>query len=504
MATKTSHTPPFQRHHSVVMLDNDDAMRIVKADLANLTMQAKGDRKEELKDHLAGFEQLYGRFLYKRRVGNGIIWNEIQKLPQGAVRSYATITQAHDSMAKELLSKLVVLKLNGGLGTSMGCVGPKSLISVRNDTTFLDLTVLQIEHMNRKYGTDVPLVLMNSFNTHADTERIRFKYERRVNLYMFQQSYYPRVLLETLRPFPEKFNLQDGCWYPPGHGDIYVSLKRSGLLEKFLAEGKEYIFISNIDNLGATVDLGILNFLLSSLEGPEPCEFVMEVTDKTRSDVKGGTLIHYQDKLHLLELAQVPKDHIDEFKSISKFKVFNTNNLWAGLRAIDRLLSSGNLFMDVIINRKSLEGGITVLQLETAAGAAIKNFKGATGINVPRTRFLPVKKTSDLLVVMSNLFTMAYGTLKMNPARTYPSLPVVKLGDQHFMKVREFLSRFDSIPDMLELDHLTVSGDVTFGKHVSLKGTVIIIANHGDRIDIPAGSCLENKIVSGNLRILDH
>ena len=53
------------------------------------------------------------------------------------------------------------------------------------------------------------------------------------------------------------------------------------------------------------IRVGILNFLLSSLPGPEPCEFVMEVTDKTRSDVKGGTLIHYQDKLHLLELAQV-------------------------------------------------------------------------------------------------------------------------------------------------------------------------------------------------------
>ncbi|KTG04761.1 hypothetical protein cypCar_00023721, partial [Cyprinus carpio] len=70
--------------------------------------------------------------------------------------------------------------------------------------------------------------------------------------------------------------------------------------------------------------------------------------------------------------------------------------------------------------------------------------------------------------------------------------------------VQEYLTRFESIPDMLELDHLTVSGDVTFGKQVSLKGTVIIIANHGDRIDIPAGSMLENKIVSGNLRILDH
>ena len=72
------------------------------------------------------------------------------------------------------------------------------------------------------------------------------------------------------------------------------------------------------------------------------------------------------------------------------------------------------------------------------------------------------------------------------------------------IQVKEFLSRFSSIPDILELDHLTVSGDVTFGKRVSLKGTVIIIANHGDRIDIPDGAILENKIVSGNLRILDH
>lgn len=105
---------------------------------------------------------------------------------------------------------------------------------------------------------------------------------------------------------------------------------------------------------------------------------------------------------------------------------------------------------------------------------------------------------------------------------------VVEASRGEHLQVQEFLSRFDSIPDMLELDHLTVSGDVTFGKNVSLKvrrsgagspsreallltpvcssiqGTVIIIANHGDRIDIPAGAVLENKIVSGNLRILDH
>ena len=71
--------------------------------------------------------------------------------------------------------------------------------------------------MNKKHGSNVPLVLMNSFNTHSDTERIRFKYERRVDLHMFQQSYYPRVLKETLRPYPEKIDLQDGR-YGRGRG----------------------------------------------------------------------------------------------------------------------------------------------------------------------------------------------------------------------------------------------------------------------------------------------
>ncbi len=74
-------------------------------------------------------------------------------------------------------------------------------------------------------------------------------------------------------------------WYPPGHGDIYASFYNSGLLEQLIAEGKEYIFVSNIDNLGATVDLPILNHLVSQPNGKR-CEFIMEVTDKTRADVK--------------------------------------------------------------------------------------------------------------------------------------------------------------------------------------------------------------------------
>lgn len=153
---------------------------------------------------------------------------------------------------------------------------------------------------------------------------------------------------------------------------------------------------------------------------------------------------------------------------------------------------------------KSLDNGLNVIQLETAVGAAMKSFEGGLGISVPRSRFLPVKKTSDLLLVMSNLYSLRNGSLVMSPQRMFPTTPLVKLGDNNFSKVKAFLSRFATIPDLIELDHLTVSGDVTFGRDVSLKGTVIIIANHGDRIDIPSGAVLENKIVSGNMRILDH
>lgn len=132
-------------------------------------------------------------------------------------------------------------------------------------------------------------------------------------------------------------------------------------------------------------------------------------------------------------------------------------------------MKNEQLDLEIIVNNKTLDNGLNLIQLETAVGAAMKIFNGGIGINVPRSRFLPVKKTSDLLLVMSNLYTLNYGSLVMSPQRMFPTTPLVKLGDNHFAKVREFLSRFATIPDILELDHLTVSGDVTFGRSVSLK-----------------------------------
>ena len=283
-----------------------------------------------------------------------------------------------------MLDHLVVIKLNGGLGTSMGCSGPKSIIPVRNDLTFLDLTVQQIEYLNKKYDANVPLVLMNSFNTDEDTMKIIRKYSGfNVSIKTFNQSRYPRINKESLMPIARSYSTEDDieAWYPPGHGDFYQAFSNSGLLDEFVAQGKKHCFISNIDNLGATVDLNILNMCLNQNR-----EFVMEVTDKTRADVKGGTLIQYEGKLRLLEAAQVPKEHTEDFKSVKKFNVFNTNNLWISLPAIQRVVVENTLDMEIIVNPKQLNGGLNVYQLETAVGAAMKCFDNASGINVPRSR----------------------------------------------------------------------------------------------------------------------
>lgn len=373
----------------------------------------------------------------------------------------------------------------------MGCTGPKSVIEVRNGLTFLDLIVIQIENLNNKYGSSVPLLLMNSFNTHDDTQKIVEKYSKsNVQIHTFNQSQYPRLVVEDFSPLPSKGQTGKDGWYPPGHGDVFPSLKNSGKLDLLLSQGKEYVFIANSDNLGAVVDLKILQHLIQKKN-----EYCMEVTPKTLADVKGGTLISYEGRVQLLEIAQVPDQHVNEFKSIEKFKIFNTNNLWVNLNAIKRLVEADALKMEIIPNPKEVDG-VKVLQLETAAGAAIRFFNNAIGINVPRSRFLPVKATSDLLLVQSDLYTLQDGFVTRNSARKNPENPSIELGPE-FKKVGSYLSRFKSIPSILELDSLKVSGDVWFGAGVALKGKVTITAKSGVKLEIPDNAVIANKDING-------
>lgn len=456
------------------------------------------DKQSQFETEMDLFFSLFRRYLIDKSSETFLDWDKVKSPSPEEVVQFRDLKDTGSNS----LSKLAVLKLNGGLGTSMGCVGPKSLIEVRDGNTFLDLAVRQIEYLNRAHEADVPLLLMNSFNTDEDTAKIIKKYQgHRVQVRTFNQSRFPRIFKDSLLPVPQSYNDHLEAWYPPGHGDLFESLVNSGELDALLEQGREILFVSNGDNLGATVDTKILNHMLET-----GAEYIMELTDKTRADVKGGTLVNYEGQIRLLEIAQVPNEHVEDFKSIKKFKYFNTNNLWINLRAIKRLVESDSIKVEIIPNNKTISQGssdINVLQLETAVGAAIKYFNKAHGVVVPRSRFLPVKTCSDLLLVKSDLFYLKHGALCLDPIREGYANPLIKLGS-HFKKVSNFQSRIPYMPKILELDHLTITGNVSLGKNVTLKGTVIIVCNDGDKINIPNGSVLENVVVTGNLTILEH
>ncbi|CAG9856697.1 unnamed protein product [Phyllotreta striolata] len=483
---------------------NTSKIEDFQRELETIIGTTSGVHQQDQKRQFLEYLKLFTRFVETK--GNVIQWNKIKFLTDDMIVKYDNLEEPNTHQ-QEMLEKIVIVKLNGGLGTSMGCSGPKSQIVIKNKQTFLDLTIEQIKHLNSKYNTKIPLVFMNSFNTNDQTDKVLNSMRNSgIALYSFNQSCYPRISKETLMPVVKTGNVEefhDG-WYPPGHGDFYTSFWESGLLHKLIDEGKQYCFVSNVDNLGATMDLRILSLLVSDCFRCNIPEFVMELTDKTRADVKGGTLIEYDGKMCLLEIAQVPDEHVNDFKSIKFFKYFNTNNLWIDLKAIDRLVRENQLNMDIIVNNKSLATGEKVVQLETAIGAAMKFFDNGIGINVPRSRFLPVKKTSDLILIMSNIYEVQNGTLVVSSKRTFPTLPTLSLDEKYFKNVDQALKRFQSIPDMLDLDLLIVTGDVSFGKGVVLKGTVVIIANEGGKIFVPGGAVLENNIVEGDLKISNY
>lgn len=216
-----------------------DSINQLSTELDKLSLTCKNEEeKKHFLSEARGFKDLFEKFI----VGNeAIVWDKIQPLPDEAVCRYGTLDDPPPEIIREMLNQLVVVKLNGGLGTSMGCTGPKSVIPVRNDLTFLDLTVQQIEKLNKTYDADVPLVLMNSFNTHNDTQKLLRKYAGfRVAIFTFMQSRYPRINKETLMPISTSLNSNPEDWYPPGHGDFYQSFFESNLLDDFLKAGTQF------------------------------------------------------------------------------------------------------------------------------------------------------------------------------------------------------------------------------------------------------------------------
>ena len=387
-----------------------------------------------------------------------------------------SLDQLHKTMtpSAESLQKLVVIKLNGGLGTSMGLSRAKSLIKIKNNKSFLEIIADQIRYFRKKYNVDIPLILMDSFNTQEDCARelkeIGFTQSIPTS---FLQNKVPRLLKESLTPITLSDPKEE--WCPPGHGDIYLSLKETGILKSLIDKGYEYAFISNGDNLGATIEPYILEYLRK-----EKLEFAMEMTPKTLADTKGGAIYRKMIDgkfigLELLETAQVPKENEHEFSGMGKFRTFSTNNLWVNLKALSEKLEKGPLSLSLIVNPKVVEGK-EVLQLETAMGSAIGNFQKTKGIIIPRDRFAPVKKCEDTLIRMSDAYTLNEDfSLTMSNYRKDNGLGenLVSLDDNYYKKVNDFTALFVEIPSLLESESLKVIGKIKFDTKIKLKGKVV-------------------------------
>ncbi len=383
-------------------------------------------------------------------------------------------------VGQAVLTKTVFLKLNGGLGTSMGLDKAKSLLPVKDGLSFLDIIAQHAQ------AAKVRLLLMNSFVTRDDSLAALKSYP---DLWGdipldFVQHKVPKIKQSDLSPATWSQN-PDLEWCPPGHGDIYTALVTSGMLDTLLAAGYEYAFVSNADNLGAIINPTILGYFAEN-----NIPFMMEVADRTKADSKGGHLAQRLDgQLILREVAQCPEDDLPQFQNISRHKYFNTNNLWLNLPTLKQVLVENDNVMrlPMIRNAKAIDprdkDSTPVYQLETAMGSAIAVFPGSQAIRVPRTRFVPVKKTNDLLVLRSDVYLLndpSQGIIR-NPART-GELPLVDLDPDYFKLVSDLNARFPAgAPSLLDCQSLQVKGDVKFGHNVICKGAVTLTNENSEQ-----------------------
>jgi UTP--glucose-1-phosphate uridylyltransferase len=431
-------------------------------------------------DTFAHYEELL------RQGGTGTL-PESELEPLEDVMSADSLPEADESA----LERVVVLKLNGGLGTSMGMTKAKSLVEVKEEHTFLDVIARQVLHLRERHGADVPLLLMNSFATRDDTLAALERYPKLKlgDLPLdFVQGKVPKLLADGYEPVTWE---PDPAleWAPPGHGDVFTSLATSGMLETLLERGYEHLFLSNSDNLGAVLDLRILTWFAR-----EELPFLSEVVDRTEADRKGGHLARRRDGggLVLRETAQVPEEDQEAFEDIERHRFFNANNIWVSLSALKRALEErdGVLGLPMIVNKKTVDPNDSsspdVLQLETAMGAAIGVFEGAAAVHVPRARFAPVKTTNHLLVVRSDAYELADDwTVRLASGRA--AAPLVELSDE-FKLLRDFESRFPGgPPSLVEAERLEVDGDVHFGRDVRVRGRVCVEGP----AEIPDGAVLE-------------
>jgi UDP-N-acetylglucosamine pyrophosphorylase len=421
-------------------------------------------------------------------------------LPESAIQPVTSLPRYEEIAQKSggaLLSQAVVVKLNGGLGTGMGLEKAKSLLTVKEGLTFLDFIARQILWLCEKHRAPLRFLVMNSFSTSKDTLEFFKKYPplgepARLE---FMQSMVPKVDAKTLQPvaWPKNPDLE---WCPPGHGDLYPSLLGSGGLDRLLADGVKYMFVSNSDNLGASLDLDLLGYFA---ESGKP--FLKEVCERTAADRKGGHLARNNSRFLLRETAQCPESDQAAFQDVTRHRFFNTNNLWMRLDRLKALLDANGGFipLPVIQNFKTVDPrdktSPKVVQLETAMGAAIECFSDSGAIVVPRTRFAPVKTTSDLLAMRSDAYQVTEDWRLVLAPECGGVPPVIELDADHYKLVDQLDSKLaDGVPSLVRCKELKVTGAVMFSAKNIFVGKVVITNKDTATKHLPAGQYKDQTI----------
>ncbi|MCD4548901.1 UTP--glucose-1-phosphate uridylyltransferase [Schaalia sp. lx-260] len=380
-----------------------------------------------------------------------------------------------EHIQQEAIAKTAIIKLNGGLGTSMGLDRAKTLLEVRDGLNFLDLIAKQVLSMRQRYKAGLPLLFMTSFRTDTDTVQYLQRYPQLAVEGLpltFQQNQEPKLRADDLTPvqWPQDPSLE---WCPPGHGDLYTALLASGVLDALLTGGYRYACISNGDNLGAVPNARIAGWFAST-----GAPYAAEVCRRTVNDKKGGHLaVRKSDgQLILRDTAQTPDQDMHYFTDEFRHPFFHTNNLWFDLQALRERLAQGNsvLGLPLIRNQKTVDptrsDSPAVLQIETAMGAAIEVFPGATAICVDRSRFLPVKTTNELLLLRSDVYDLDEQGQLVACVETTPEVSL----SSAYKTISEFDRRIPQAPSLREASSFIVKGDWEFGAEVSIRGNVTL------------------------------
>ena len=405
----------------------------------------------------------------------------------------------YEAYGKSVAKAAIAIKLNGGLGTSMGMQFAKSLLPVKDKKTFLDITIQQALTMQKECGGALPLALMNSYNTHEDTiNELRHMDGLSQLPLCFAQHKFPKIAQGTLMPaeYPENPEYE---WNPPGHGDIFATLHLSGVLDTLIRQGRKYALVSNIDNLGATIDMRLLGYMAK-----ENLPFLMEVTERTINDSKGGHLAKHTDgRLILREIGQCAECDREHFQNIERHSYFNTNNIWINLLALkDNLTRHGIPKLPLILSPKPVNphdsASQPAYQVESAMGAAISYFPNAQAVITTRDRFIPVKQTEDLLKVMSDYYLLEpSGKLSLNTNNISDNLQV-RLDPKYYRTFDNIYDRFkDGIPSLTACSTLNIYGDIVFTPTLSLQGNVTIDNRTGNILHMPENLTLQGTVNIG-------